>query len=70
MLRSTSTCLRLVGRGPTQAQVREELAREEAQSHARGDITRHQISPAVWLITGLELEETWYLFHFLSMNRL
>lgn len=53
------TYLWIVGRGPTQAQVREELAREEAQSHSVGDITQHEVSPSVWLVTGLELEETW-----------
>jgi hypothetical protein len=43
--------------GTTMTEVRLELANEENEAAARGKETLHDVSPARWLIMGLDLEE-------------
>jgi hypothetical protein len=47
--------------GSTTAEVRLELAKEEAEEAKRGEFPPHDVSPNMFLAVGLELEEQQYV---------
>jgi hypothetical protein len=46
-----------IGLAITSAQVRKQLAEEEAAASSLGEIAVHDVSPSTFIHTGLELEE-------------
>jgi hypothetical protein len=46
-----------IGLAVTSAQVRKQLAEEEAGAASLGNILIHEVSPSTFIHTGLELEE-------------
>ena len=52
-----SLCLLTCFTATTERDIRLQLVREEEADAARGDLSPHQITPSIFLTTGLDLEE-------------